>query len=71
MTRELRCTAGHVVGVLTRYPGLVAVQHHGREVVAYGVVCIRCQCGATWTPDAPRRPWDDLEVKAPQLAGRR
>jgi hypothetical protein len=68
---ELRCAAGHVVGVTTRYDGLIAVQHQGREIVAYGVVCIRCTCGATWTPDAPRLPLEGLEWKAPTLAGRR
>ncbi len=73
MTRELRCTSGHVVGVTLgpEHAGLVAVQHQGREIIAYGIVVIRCGCGACWRPNAPGRPLDNLEVKAPQMAGRR
>lgn len=75
MTRELRCAAGHVVGTRlgTARVGQVALRHHGRAAIVYehGILEIACECGATWTPDAPRLPLDDLEVKAPLAAGRR
>jgi len=73
VTRELRCTAGHVVGVRQGPPqdGVVAIRHQGRRIVCYGVIVIECACGECWRPDAPRLPLDDLEVKAPTLAGRR
>ena len=74
MTRELRCTAGHVVGVpqCGEYTGLVLLRSHGREFLVRlsGIVAIRCDCGSGWVPDAAGMPLDGLETKAPQLAGR-
>lgn len=70
--RELRCTAGHVVGQVVgpRHAGLVTIQHQGREFIVFGVVSIRCVCGAVWRQDAQPLPLADLEHKAPSLAGR-
>lgn len=71
-SRELRCAAGHVVGVRLgpEHAGLVAIRHHGREYIVYGVVVLRCDCGATWRPEAPTAVLADLEYKTPTLAGR-
>ncbi len=71
MTRPLRCTAGHVVGVEhdTHEGVYVVINHHGRQYVVYGVVVLRCGCGATWRPDAAL-PLEGLERKMPTLAGR-
>jgi hypothetical protein len=73
MTRQLRCPAGHVVATRQGQPqdGILAIRTNGRRIVCYGVIIIECACGACWRPDAPRLPLDDLEYKAPTLAGRR
>lgn len=78
MSRELRCTAGHVVGIpqCGDYTGLVllvsAKGRRGREYLVRlaGIVAIRCDCGAGWTPDAAGLPLEGLEHKAPSLVGR-
>ena len=74
MTRALRCTAGHVVGVPQDVDGVTCVLllRHGRAFLVQlsGIVAIRCNCGAGWLPDVPGLPLDGLEVKAPQMAGR-
>lgn len=46
----IRCTnCDQVLGVLCA--GHVAINHHGREVLADHVVAIRCErCGRIWKP---------------------
>jgi len=76
MTRELRCTAGHVVGVRQAgvYTGLVVIRCAGRSIAVreQGIVAVLCECGQSWEPTMARLPLDDIEIKAPTLAvGRR
>ncbi len=72
MTRELRCTAGHLVGVErdTADGVLVVLQHRGREYRFYGALdYARCQCGGVWWRGV-MLPLEGLERKMPTLAGR-
>ncbi len=74
MTRELRCTAGHLMGVPQEVDGsdLVLLIRHGRAYLVdlVGIRAIQCECEAWWLPPG-RLPLAGLEYKAPSLAGRR
>ncbi len=78
MTRPLRCTAGHVVGVEVDSDEGVRIVLKSRDrgrrserLSIVGVVyLLRCTCGAVWRPETAL-PLSNLEVKAPSLAGRR
>ncbi len=74
MTRELRCTAGHLMGVPQEVDGsdLVLLIRHGRAFLVdlAGIRAIQCECHAWWLPDPSGLPLAGLEYKAPSLAGR-
>ncbi len=74
MTRELRCTAGHLMGVPQEVAGaeVVLLIRHGRAFLVdlVGIRAIQCECHAWWLPDPADLPLAGLEYKAPLLAGR-